>query len=162
MAKKRKFKFKNVKVNKNNMSVNISLKRFEKHFQEAQYFLDSQIMTDMIPYMPMQTGAFINLTKARSDALAGSGVVVAATPPQGRYLYEGKVMVDSVTGKGPMKIQVSPGEYILRYKKGAKLVATDRALVYSNPKATPHWFDTAKKKHGKDWVKEVKRIAGGN
>ena len=43
----------------------------------------------------------------------------------------------------------------------AKKVVTERPLTYGNPKATPHWFDTAKDAHGKSWVKGVKRIAGG-
>ena len=66
----------------------------------------------------------------------------------GRFLYEGKVMVDPVTG--------SPWA-----RKGAKKVVTERPLTYSNPKATPHWFDTAKDAHGIAWVKGVKQIAGG-
>ena len=35
-------------------------------------------------------------------------------------------------------------------------------LSYSNPKATPKWFETAKKNHGKAWVTHVKKQAGGN
>ena len=105
-------------------------------------------MNDMVPYMPHRDGNFVNVTRLQSAALAGSGKVVAAAPPMGRFLYEGKVMVDPVTG--------SPWA-----RKGAKKVVTERPLTYSNPKATPHWFDTAKDAHGKAWVKGVKRIAGG-
>ena len=68
--------------------------------------------------------------------------------PFGRFLYEGKVMVDTKTG--------SPWA-----RPGAKKVVTDRDLKYSNPKATPHWFDTAKENHGDSWVRAVKKIAGG-
>lgn len=124
------------------------MSRFEKQFQDAQYALDSMVMTDMVPYMPHQTGTFINVTKAMSEALAGSGRVVAAAPPMGRFLYEGKVMVDEQTG--------SPWA-----RPGAKKIVTDRELTYSNPKATPHWFDTAKEKYCDNWVKVVKNIAGG-
>ena len=46
-------------------------------------------------------------------------------------------------------------------RPGAKKVVTDRDLKYSNPKATPHWFDTAKENHGDSWVRAVKKIAGG-
>ena len=83
-----------------------------------------------------------------SAAIAGSGNVIAAAPPFGRFLYEGKVMVDTNTG--------SPWA-----RPGAKKVVTDRDLKYSNPKATPHWFDTAKENHGDSWVRAVKKIAGG-
>lgn len=146
------------------IDANIDLGRIERNIEKAQYFLDSQVMTDMVPYMPMQTGNFIQRTRAMSAAIAGSGIVVAAAPPMGRYLYMGKVMVDSETGKGPARIEVSPGEYIFRFRKGVKLVATDRDLKFSkaaNPKVQKQWFDAAKRDHGKEWVKEVKKIAGG-
>ena len=146
------------------IDANIDLGRIERNIEKAQYFLDSQVMTDMVPYMPMQTGNFIQRTRAMSAAIAGSGKVVAAAPPMGRYLYMGKVMVDAETGKGPMRIEVSPGEYIFRFRKGAKLVATDLDLKFSkaaNPKAQKQWFDVAKRAHGKEWVKQVKKIAGG-
>lgn len=142
----------------------IDLGRFEGQFSNAQKLLDMTIMTDMVPYMPMKTGTFIAVTRGMSAAIAGSGKVVAAAPPMGRYLYEGKVMVDSATGKGPARIPVGPGEYILRYRKGAKLIATDKPLQYSrhtNPDVTDHWFETAKENHGAYWVKMAKKLAGG-
>ena len=130
------------------IELDVDLSRFEKQYGKAQYALDSMVMTSMQPYMPHRTGTFINVTKAMSAAIAGSGTVVAAAPPMGRFLYEGKVMVDPLTG--------SPWA-----RAGAKKVVTDRDLKYSNPKATPHWFDTAKKNHGASWVKVAKRYAGG-
>lgn len=90
----------------------IDLSRFDEQFSRAQFELDSMVMTDMVPYMPMQTGQFINVTKAMSAAVAGTGKVVAAAPPMGRFLYEGKTMVDVKTGspwarKGARKVLVS-------------------------------------------------------
>lgn len=140
--------FKGFSLVKGDVKVKVNLDRFSRQYQEAQFWLDSQVMTDMVPYMPHVTGAFINLTRAQSAAMAGSGKVVAAAPPMGRFLYEGKVMVDPVT-KSPWA------------RKDAKKVVTEKDLTYSNPKATPHWFDTAKKNHSKAWVKGVKRRAGG-
>lgn len=145
---RRTFHFPSWSLVEGDIKVDVSLNRFEKQFQEAQYYLDGQVMNDMVPYMPHRDGTFLNLTRMRSAALQGTGKVVAGAPPQGRFLYEGKVMVDPVTG--------SPWA-----RKGAKKVVTERPLTYSNPKATPHWFDTAKDAHGKAWVKGVKRIAGG-
>ena len=130
------------------IELDVDLSRFEKQYGKAQYALDSMIMTSMQPYMPHRTGTFINVTKAMSAAIARSGTVIAAAPPMGRFLYEGKVMVDEKTG--------SPWA-----RPGAKKVVTDWDLDYSNPKATPHWYDTAKKNHGKSWVNTVKKIAGG-
>lgn len=142
------FHFPGFSIVSGDIKADVSLSRFEKQFQEAQFWLDGQVMNDMVPYMPHRDGTFVNLTRMRSAALQGTGKVVAGAPPQGRFLYEGKVMVDPVTG--------SPWA-----RKGAKKVVTERPLTYSNPKATPHWFDTAKDAHGKAWVKGVKRIAGG-
>ena len=146
---KRKFSFKNIKISHGGMKVDVSLKRFEQQFQQAQYELDSMVMTSMEPYMPKVTSTFINLTKARSAALAGSGEVVAAAPPYGRFLYEGKVMVDPKTG--------SPWA-----RQGAKKVVTNKEIKYSNPRATAKWFETAKKSHSDEWVKLVKKHAGGD
>lgn len=142
------FHFPGFSLVQGDIKVDVSLNRFERQYERAQYYLDSQIMTDMVPYMPHRDGNFVNVTRLQSAALAGSGKVVAAAPPMGRFLYEGKVMVDPVTG--------SPWA-----RKGAKKVVTERPLTYSNPKVTPHWFDTAKDAHGIAWVKGVKRIAGG-
>ena len=144
----RTFHFRGFSIVSGDIKADVSLNRFEKQFQKAQFWLDGQVMNDMVPYMPHRDGIFVNLTRMRSAALQGTGKVVAGAPPQGRFLYEGKVMVDPVTG--------SPWA-----RKGAKKVVTERPLTYSNPKVTPHWFDTAKDANGKSWVKGVKRIAGG-
>ena len=139
------------------MKVHVSMDRINRNLDRAQFWLDNQIMEDMSPLMPMNEGNFINATKAKSRSLAGSGVVVAGIGPMGRYLYEGKVMVDKETGKGPRNI---PGVG-LRFRKGAKLVETNRPLTYSNPSARPEWFEVAKKKHVKEWVDGVKEKVGG-
>ncbi len=144
----RTFHFSGFSIVSGDITADVSLNRFEKQFQEAQFWLDGQVMNDMVPYMPHRDGTFVNLTRMRSAALQGTGKVIAGVPPQGRFLYEGKVMIDPVTG--------SPWA-----RKGAKKVVTELPLTYSNPKATPHWFDTAKEAHGKSWVKGVKQIAGG-
>lgn len=145
---KRRFKFKDIKIVGTHVKVKVNLNRFEKQFKEAQYYLDRQVMTSMLPYMPMQSGVFIDQTLTKSDSLAGSGIVCAAERPYGRFLYEGKVMIDPVTGSSWAR-------------KDAKKVVTEKALTYSNPQATPHWFDTAKKNHGKQWIEGTKKIAGG-
>ena len=143
--------FKSYSIVRNGITIEIDLSRFEKQFKDAQYWLDNQIMTDMVPFMPMQTGTFINLTRAESAALAGTGTVVAGTPPMGRFLYEGLVMVDPET--------LSPWA-----RPGVAKVLTDRPLNLSSaahPMATPHWFEAAKDIHGKEWIKGVKERAGG-
>lgn len=140
-----------LRVKSGDMKLDLDLTRFEKQFEEAQFKLDSQIMTDMVPYMPMQTGTFVNVTRAMSAAIAGSGKVVAAAPPMGRFLYEGKVMV-GVGSRSPFA------------RMGEKKVVTDKELQFSNaahPKVQKKWFDAAKVAHGKHWVDMAKRTAGG-
>ena len=148
MAKRKMISKTHYNYSKPNLEMRINLSRFEKQYEDAQKEFDSMVMASMKPYMPQNTGTFINITSAQSAALAGTGKVVAAAAPMGRYLYEGKVMVDEQTG--------SPWA-----RPGARKVVTDKDLQYSNPKATPHWFDTAKANHGDSWVKAVKKIAGG-
>lgn len=129
----------------------IDLGRFEGQYTRAQYDLDSTVMTDMVPYMPMQTGTFINVTRGMSQAIAGSGKVVAAAPPMGRFLYNGKLMVGERTRSAWAA-------------KGEKKVITEKDLDFSkhaHPKAQSHWFEAAKKDHDKVWIKKVKQIAGG-
>lgn len=149
--------FKKFSMVKGDIKVNIRMERLSMQYNRAQFYLDSQVMTDMVPLMPHNTGIFVDLTRQRSAAMAGTGKVCAATTVYGRYLYEGKVMVDKKTGKGPRNI---PGVG-LRFTPGAELKATDRDLTYSNPRAVPHWFDEAKHLHLKQWVKGVKKYAGG-
>lgn len=135
MGKKYAKKF---RINTDNMTINMKVDKINRNIDKAQFWLDSQIMTDMVPLMPMNTGDFINITRTQSAALAGSGRVIAGAAPTGRFLYEGKVMVDPETG--------SPWA-----RKGAKKVVTDRPLTYSNPNARPEWFEVAKKDHLKEW-----------
>lgn len=132
-------------------TMEIDLERIEKQYSKAQFKLDSMVMTSMVPYMPMDTGTFINVTKAMSASIAGSGKVVAAAPPMGRFLYNGKVMIGERTRSAWAQ-------------KGEKKVVTDRNLQYSaaaNPKAQSHWFEAAKKQDGKKWIARTKHIAGG-
>ena len=140
--------FKNISFVGNGIKVDIKLDRVNKNINRAQFWLDSQIMMDMMPYMPQNTGTFVNLTQAQSAAIAGSGTVIAAAPPMGRFLYMGKVMVDPETG--------SPFA-----RPGAKKIVKEQPLNYSNPKATPMWFDTAKEKNIKQWVAGVQKRVGG-
>lgn len=138
----------------------IDLGRFDGQYSEAQFLLDSMVMTDMLPYMPMQTGQFIDVTKIMSESIAGSGKVVAAAPPFGRFLYNGLVMVDVVTGSPwarPKAEKVLVSEY-------GGLSMADQKLEFSkaaNPQAQEKWFEAAKAEHGEKWIKHAKQNAGG-
>lgn len=139
--------FENFSVIQNDVSIEVDMSRLEDNFNRAQFALDSAIMTSMVPYMPRRDGQFINVTKNMSAAIAGTGKVVAAAPPYGRFLYEGKVMVGE-------KSQ-SPWA-----KKGERKVVTGKNLTYSGG-GQAHWFDAAKDADGDSWVNLVKKTAGG-
>ena len=144
----RTFHFPKWSLVEGDIRVDVNLNRFEKQYQDAQIYLDREVMNGMKPYMPLRDGMLVDLTIKQSKAYRGTGKVYAAYAPYGRFQYGGKVMVDSVTGS-------------TWARKDAKKELTDEALTYSNPKATPHWFDTAKNNHGQAWIRGVKRIAGG-
>ena len=142
-----RFKYKN-----NNVSADISLTRQAENIKKAQFMLDTQIMNDMIPYMPMDTGMFVQRTVAESAAIAGTGEVVAGVAPFGRFLYEGKVMVGATSGS-PFAMQ------------GEEKVVTNRDLNFNksaHPKAVPKWFEAAKSNHVKSWIALVNKVAGGS
>lgn len=145
-----------------NLKIDVSLDRIKSNTKKAQFYLDNQVMNSMIRFMPMRAGSFIALTRAKSSAYAGTGIVYAGVSPMGRYLYEGKVMVDSATGKGAFPLKDGNGNIIgFRFRRGAKLEPTNRQLTYSRASATPRWFETAKAQYKKQWVDGVKKIVGG-
>ena len=88
----------------------VSGEDFKSACKAAEIVVATQALKDTIPFVPALTGVFSNM--ARTD-----GNEIVYTGDQARYLYEGKVMVDAATGKGPMNIP-SVG---LRWHKGATL-----------------------------------------
>ena len=130
------------------VTIRVSMGRTNKNLARAQIWLEQQVMNDMLPVMPLRTGSFQQRTRAMNTVMLGSGQVWAAAPPYGRFLYGGKVMVDSVTG--------SPWA-----RKGAKKVVTGRDLTFSRPGAVPRWFEVAKASNLGAWKNGVKRIMRG-
>lgn len=146
----------NIRYDHGGVHVRLDLRVLTQRRITAQQWLGDRVLEDSRAYMPLLTG---NLQQ-RSHTEDGGKKVVFPGPTSG-YLYRGKVMVDSVTHKGPMKIPTGPGEFILRFRKGAKLVPTSRPLKYSSPQARPEWFEYAKAQHGQFWIKGVAEIIGG-
>lgn len=150
------FHLKKVSFVNGRVRVEINLKPLWTRVAEAQQWLGDRVLEDCKPFMPHLTGSM----QQRSHTENG-GRWVVFPGPYARMQYGGRVMVDSVTGKGPRRIPTAPGEYIYRYRKGAKLVPSTRRLTYSRAEATDHWFDPAKARNGRDWINGVKRITGG-
>lgn len=71
------------------MSANIRLSVFGGRFEKAQLWLDREIMNDMRPLVPYRTGIFLKKIEANNRVFAGTGRVVTAVPPQGKWLYGG-------------------------------------------------------------------------
>lgn len=152
--------FKGFSVVDGDIKIKLNLTRFDKQFQRAQYQLDGNVMNSMVPFMPMVTGDFVDVTRAASAAVQGSGKVYAAYGPAGRFLYQGKTMISTVTGstwatKGTKKVLVS--QYSGKTKAKEDLQYTKTA----HPKAQAKWFNAAKKADGKTWIKQAKKTAGG-
>lgn len=137
--------FKGFSVIEDSVDISVDMDRMENNFNRAQYALDSAIMTSMEPLMPMETGQFIAVTKGMSAAVAGTGQVVAAAPPSGRFLYEGQAMIGRYSKSAWAK-------------KGEKKVLSGKSLTYT--RGGPKWFDKAKAKDGDNWVRIVKKEVG--
>lgn len=146
-----------VNYNSGGVWVQVDLSPLWERRVNAQAWLSDRVLEDCRLCMPHLTGSL----QQRSHKEDG-GKKIVFPGPYARYLYHGKVMVDSETGKGPRKIPTGPGEYVLRFRKGAKLVPTDRPLKYSNPQAVPKWFEHAKNLYGQFWIEGVKKIMRGD
>lgn len=143
--------FKDFSVEKMNVKIKLDMSGLDEAIQRAQYALDGAIMQSMIPFMPKVNGNFIQRTVAKSAAVQGTGIVYAGVGPEGRFLYEGKVMVDPVTGS-------------TYARQGAKKIVTERELNYNkleNPDVQKEWFLAAKRKDMKEWEDAMNRAIKG-
>jgi len=134
----------------------VDLSALNDRMKRAQQWLGDRVLEDSRACMPLLTGSLQQRSHTEDD-----GKRVIFPGPYAGYQYGGKAMVDSETGKGPRKIPTGPGEFILRFRLGAKLVPTDRPLKYSNPQAVPEWFEHAKRLHKQFWIQGAAEIMGG-
>ena len=109
----------------------------------AEAVVATQALKDTTPYVPALTGAFSNL--ARVD-----GNEIVYTGDQADYLYAGKVMVDEM-GRHAVYIK----DVGWRHRKGAKLHAIDKDLVFTtdmHPKAQAHWMEASYEENAEKWA----------
>lgn len=154
------FNIPDIDILKDGVKIKVNTSKFNPLLEQAQIRLEMAIAKDIKPYMPMLTGNMIQRTQAINSSMLGSGYVMVAPAPYGRFLYYGKKMVDSETGKGPRPITLKTGEVIFRYRKGAILRPTNEPLKYTRPGATDHWFDSAKADNEDKWRKIVADTIG--
>lgn len=117
----------------------------------AEREVAKQAAKDTAPYVPMRTGSLRQRTQVRGNQIIYPG-------PYARYLYYGKYMIDPQTGRGPFKVKDENGNEHIKYRKGAKLVTTERNLKYWHPGTRSHWFDYSKSKNLDKWLRTAERV----
>lgn len=118
-------------------------REFKASCTAAEAVVATQALKDTTPYVPALTGAFSNL--ARVD-----GNEIVYTGDQAAYLYAGKVMVDEM-GRHAVYIK----DVGWRHRKGAKLHAIDKDLVFTtdmHPKAQAHWMEASYEENAEKWA----------
>lgn len=118
-------------------------REFKAACTAAEAVVATQALEDTTPYVPALTGAFSNL--ARVD-----GNEIVYTGDQAAYLYAGKVMVDEM-GRHAVYIK----DVGWRHRKGAKLHAIDKDLVFTtdmHPKAQAHWMEASYEENAEKWA----------
>ena len=112
--------------------------------------LTIQIHKDTDEFVPALTKSLAQRSHTIANRIIYPG-------PYARYLHEGKVMVNSKTGKGPMYIP----EVGYRWPHGAILMPTKRNLKFNtsvHAKATDHWMDHSRAQNMKRWERMGGRI----
>ena len=120
---------------------------------KVQMFHTQNCLRRIKRYMPFLSGATYKITVVQTNIRKPE---IVTNVPYGKYLFYGKVMVNSKTGKGPALI---PGVGY-RFPKGSTLVPTDRGLEYTktkNPLAGPHWDRALVANEGKALVADLQR-----
>ena len=141
------------------VSIEVDFSNLEKKLNHAQKVLDAQVWADMVKYMPLDSSNLIKQTQQLNEVIRerGGGKVYAYNPvvAYAHYQWEGRTMVDSVTGsswarKGASKVYV--GEY-----DGDTNAKEYLDYSQNKPIAQRHWNEVAVRNHKKEWVKVVKR-----
>lgn len=126
--------------------------------KKAEHAVAERAATDTEPYVPMLTGSLKNRARVEGNTIIYPG-------PYARYLYYGKVMVNSATGKGPAHFVDKNGNEVIRFPKGSKLRATDKNLVFTtsfHPDAQAEWFEASKAQNLDKWKKTAAEAMGND
>lgn len=123
-----------------NVNIKLDTKRMDGNLRRAQDKLDMQVLNDMIPYMPFQQGAMVGATNIIEPGL------IETNTPYAHYQYMGELYL---TEDGRSFAQ----KYEKKYPTGTP-------LNYHAAGTEDHWFEKAKREHGRQWIDLVKREAG--
>ena len=117
----------------------------------VQRFHTMNALRRVVKYMPYRTGATIKLTQLQSPI---SGNAINTFVPYARFLHEGKLMVDPVTGAAGFMTKNG-----WRSRKGVKKVVSDRPITYTttkNPLAGPFWGRRLMAEEGDAMLQDLK------
>jgi len=132
----------------------VLMKKLAQAGPRAAHALANQIAKDTEDFVPALTKSLSNRTMVIENKIVYPG-------PYARYLYHGRVMVDTATGKGPMRIVSKDGSEVIRFRKGATLKPTDRPLKIQksvHKHATDHWFEESKAQNMDTWTTVAGRL----
>lgn len=125
--------------------IRINTKRLKGDLRNAQARLDQRIINDCEPLVPQQGG---NLRgSVINNTVLGEGRIVWAEP-YAHYMYEGKAMV-GVDSRSAYAKEGEPKEY------------NGKTLNYHKSGTGPKWFEIAKKRYLKRWIKLMKNVMKG-
>lgn len=121
---------------------------------KAAHAVATQVQRDTEPFVPASgsPAGMYNRTQVVENQVIYPG-------PYARYLYYGVKMVNSATGKGPMRFFDKLGNEVIVFPKGSKLRPTSEPLNISkahHSRATAKWFEASKTQNLGKWV----RVAG--
>lgn len=124
-----------------NIKVEINLSKFKEKLSQAQRGLAYQIIADTQDYVPFLQGDLSNSAKPNED-----NTQIIYKTPYARYLYMGKLMVDS---RGSTWA-----------KKHTKKHVVNKDLTYSkehHSKAGAKWYERSKEDNLENWINTVKK-----
>lgn len=133
-----------------NVDIHIDTKRIDRNLKEAQKLLNMQVVADCDPLIPFQQGALRNSVNYPSGIYGGE---IEWNTSYAHYLYVGRVY-------GP-NIPIYDDEGNLTgYWSPPKKHPTGKEIQYHTPGTGKEWFETAKQRHGADWLRLVRETAG--
>lgn len=119
---------------------------------DVQQFHTANVLRRIKRYMPFVTGMTYKVTVAQTDI---SKPEIVTNTPYAEYLFYGKKMVDTKTGKPGF---MTPEGW--RTRKGSVKARTSGNLVYNrtkNPQAGPRWDKALSVAEGKAMAAELQR-----
>ena len=126
---------------------------------KAQDALDAAVWDSVQKRMPVDTGILKNQTDSINASTRGEVYLYPPNSDYGHYQYEGKTMVDPVTGKAFSRPGVEK-VYVKDYKGEIPTTAPEN-LTYGQEKAVPHWGEVAIREDSNKWLEVVKKAIGG-